>query len=323
LPWQDTGDAYRVWLSEIMLQQTQVGDGHPVLPALRGHLPDVRALAAAPDRSRARALERARLLPPCAPSARRGETRRRGPRRRVSAGCTALATLPGIGRSTAAAIAALAYGARTAILDGNVKRVLARHRGIAGYPGAPKVEAALWQAAEALLPEADTAIYTQALMDLGATLCTRTRPRCDVCRSRTIALRAATTASPSCHRPAAQAAAAEGGARAAVRARGRDPAGAPSGLGIWGGLWSLPGAAARRRPPRLCAHALRRRGRARRCARAHRAWLHAFRAHAASAADGRAYVAAAGGSAGPAVARARRGAGRRAARTIRKLLRSL
>src|SRR4029077_8767188 len=92
-----------------------------------------------------------------------------------------LATLPGIGRSTAAAIAALAYGARTAILDGNVKRVLARHRGIAGYPGAVKVETLLWRSAEALLPDTDTAIYTQALMDLGATLCTRTRPRCDDC----------------------------------------------------------------------------------------------------------------------------------------------
>ncbi len=87
-----------------------------------------------------------------------------------------LATLPGIGRSTAAAIAVFASGARGAILDGNVKRVLARHRGIAGFPGTASVEAQMWDVAESLLPARDIETYTQALMDLGATLCTRTRP---------------------------------------------------------------------------------------------------------------------------------------------------
>ena len=93
----------------------------------------------------------------------------------------ALVSLPGIGRSTAAAIAAFATGARGAILDGNVKRVLARHRGIAGFPGDAKVERRLWRCAETLLPGREIATYTQALMDLGATVCLRARPRCELC----------------------------------------------------------------------------------------------------------------------------------------------
>jgi len=93
--------------------------------------------------------------------------------------------LPGIGRSTAAAICALAHHQRHAILDGNVKRVLARHGGIAGWTGDKKVEALLWQKAEALLPLGDVACYTQALMDMGATLCTRSKPKCADCPVRT------------------------------------------------------------------------------------------------------------------------------------------
>ncbi len=92
-----------------------------------------------------------------------------------------LQQLPGIGRSTAAAIATFAFGQRAAILDGNVKRVFARHFGVAGYPGLPAVEKQLWRHAEALLPWRGSEAYTQGLMDLGATLCTRTRPRCDAC----------------------------------------------------------------------------------------------------------------------------------------------
>src|SRR4029077_320108 len=92
-----------------------------------------------------------------------------------------LATLPGIGRSTAAAIAVFAAGARAAILEGNVKRVLARHRGIAGYPGNADVAARLWEVAEAELPARDIETYTQALMDLGATVCTRASPDCVAC----------------------------------------------------------------------------------------------------------------------------------------------
>jgi A/G-specific adenine glycosylase len=93
----------------------------------------------------------------------------------------AIAQLPGIGRSTAAAIAAFAFGTRGAILDGNVKRVLARHRGIEGFPGAPRVEAQLWRASEALLPVRDVEAYTQGMMDLGAKVCVRRNPVCGAC----------------------------------------------------------------------------------------------------------------------------------------------
>ncbi len=111
-----------------------------------------------------------------------------------------IAALPGIGRSTAAAIAAFAFGARAPILDGNVKRVLARHRGIEGFPGAPKVERALWAAAESLLPATDIERYTQGMMDLGATVCTRTRRAASCVRSPSIASRGSRDASPSCLR---------------------------------------------------------------------------------------------------------------------------
>jgi A/G-specific adenine glycosylase len=182
LPWQGTRDAYRIWLSEIMLQQTQVATVSPYYARFVAEFPDVAALARAPL---ARVLElwsglgyyrRAHHLHAAATAvvADHGGS--------FPADAATLAALPGIGRSTAAAIAAFASGERGAILDGNVKRVLARHRGVDGWPGTPSVEAALWRVAESLLPDApDIATYTQALMDLGATLCTRARPRCDAC----------------------------------------------------------------------------------------------------------------------------------------------
>jgi A/G-specific adenine glycosylase len=153
----------------------------------------------------------------------------------------ALATLPGIGRSTAAAIVTLAYGERAAILDGNVKRVLARHRGIDGFPGAPKVEARLWAVADSLLPASDGATYTQALMDLGATLCTRSSPRCDACpvASDCVAHRDSRIAELPSPRPkrvlpqrAVRVLLFERGG--AILLEKRPP------LGIWAGLWSLP-----------------------------------------------------------------------------------
>ena len=189
LPWQANRDAYRIWLSEVMLQQTQVTTVLPYYARFVEAFPTVDALAAAPI---ARVLEcwsglgyyrRAHHLHAAARSVVEHHH-----------GCfptdaAALATLPGIGRSTAAAIAAFAAGERGAILDGNVKRVLARHRGIEGWPGAPRVSASLWRAAESLLPaESDCARdaqaipdYTQGMMDLGATICTRAKPRCGVC----------------------------------------------------------------------------------------------------------------------------------------------
>jgi A/G-specific adenine glycosylase len=181
LPWQGTRDAYRVWLSEIMLQQTQVGTVMPYYARFLERYPNVAELAAARVET---VLElwaglgyyaRARNLHRCAQAvvAEHG-------------GCfpelpSALAELPGIGRSTAAAIAAFAFGARAAILDGNVKRVLARCFGIEGFPGAGKAEAEMWALAESLLPEEGIETYTQGIMDLGAILCTRSKPRCNAC----------------------------------------------------------------------------------------------------------------------------------------------
>lgn len=183
LPWQNTRDPYRIWLSEIMLQQTQVETVIPYYQRFLARFSDLPALAAAPlDEvlglwsglgyyARARNLHRA---------AQTVMTEHGG---RFPQDAETIASLPGIGRSTAAAIAAFAFGRRGAILDGNVKRVLCRHRGIEGYPGEKAVENQLWALAESLLPEdADSiGIYIQAQMDLGATLCTRSRPACDHC----------------------------------------------------------------------------------------------------------------------------------------------
>ena len=181
LPWQKTRDPYRIWLSEIMLQQTQVGTVIPYYARFLGSFPDVQALAAAPIES---VIEhwaglgyyaRARNLHRCA---RQIAEVYGGNFPQTEA---ELESLPGIGRSTAAAIAAFAFGRRAAILDGNVKRVLCRQFGIAGFPGATAVHRELWALAESLLPESNIEVYTQGLMDLGATLCTRSRPRCGDC----------------------------------------------------------------------------------------------------------------------------------------------
>ncbi|MEP6942743.1 MAG: A/G-specific adenine glycosylase [Betaproteobacteria bacterium] len=181
LPWQNTRDAYCIWLSEIMLQQTQVATVIPYYQRFVAAFADVRALAAAP-------LEDVLALWSGLGYYRRAHLLHRAARVVVADhhgvfphDAATLATLPGIGRSTAAAIAAFAADERGAILDGNVKRVLARHAGIAGFPGEAGVERDLWECAEARLPERDIAIYTQALMDHGATVCLRLRPRCDVC----------------------------------------------------------------------------------------------------------------------------------------------
>ena len=181
LPWQRTRDAYRIWLSEVMLQQTQVAAALPYYERFLARFPDVRSLASA-ARDDVLALwsglgyyRRAHHLHEAA----RAVVERHGGEFPVAV--DALAALPGIGRSTAAAIAAFACGTPAAILDGNVKRVLARHRGIEGFPGAPKVERVLWQAAESLLPDTGVEAYTQGLMDLGATICTRANARCLLC----------------------------------------------------------------------------------------------------------------------------------------------
>jgi A/G-specific adenine glycosylase len=181
LPWQRTRDPYRVWLSEVMLQQTQVATALPYYERFLERFEDVQALAQAPLDdvlalwSGLGYYARARHLHRCAQVVVRDHG---GAFPRTSAG---LAALPGIGRSTAAAIAAFCFGERAAILDGNVKRVLARVRAFDGDLADAKAVAALWREAEALLPARGVDIYTQGLMDLGATLCLPRAPRCLVC----------------------------------------------------------------------------------------------------------------------------------------------
>src|SRR4029078_11336010 len=182
LPWQQDRDPYRIWLSEIMLQQTQVATVLPYYARFVAAFPTVASLAAAPlDHvlaiwSGLGYYRRAHHLHAAANAVVRDQG---GVFPRDAA---TLAALPGIGRSTAAAIAAFASDERGAILDGNVKRVLARHRGVDGWPGEPRVQAALWQIADALVPPnaSDIRAYTQGLMDIGATICTRTRQQCAV-----------------------------------------------------------------------------------------------------------------------------------------------
>ncbi len=181
LPWQHPRTPYRVWLSEIMLQQTQVRVVTPYFERFIAALPDLRALAAAPQDdvmalwsglgyyARARNLHAA---------AKRCVERHDG---ELPRDIDALIALPGIGRSTAAAILSQAWGDPHAILDGNVKRVLARVFGIDGWPGTPANEKKLWAIAESLLPAERLADYTQAQMDFGATLCTRHDPACILC----------------------------------------------------------------------------------------------------------------------------------------------
>ncbi len=181
LPWQNTRDPYRVWLSEIMLQQTQVATVLGYYTRFLDRFSDVQALAAAPLDdvlalwSGLGYYSRARHLHRCAQAvvaAHGGQ---------FPATSAALQTLPGIGRSTAAAIAAFCFGERVAILDGNVKRVLTRVLGFDGDLAEPAQERALWQRATALLPEHGIESYTQGLMDLGATLCTPRSPKCLIC----------------------------------------------------------------------------------------------------------------------------------------------
>ena len=181
LPWQQAITPYRVWVSEIMLQQTQVSTVLGYFDRFMDALPTVEALAGAAEDevlhlwtglgyySRARNLHKTAKL---VVAEHGGEFPRCVER---------LAELPGIGRSTAGAIASLSMGLRAPILDGNVKRVLARYVAQDGYPGEPKVARQLWDVAERLTPQTRVNHYTQAMMDLGATLCTRSKPSCLLC----------------------------------------------------------------------------------------------------------------------------------------------
>ena len=242
LPWQKDRSAYRVWVSEIMLQQTQVATVIPYYQRFMQRFPSVSALAAAPlDEvlhlwsglgyyARARNLQRAAQ---CVEERHGGQFPR---------SFEAVAALPGIGRSTAGAILALACGARHAILDGNARRVLTRYFAVQGARGERAHEERLWQLAADCTPRRSVAAYTQAIMDLGATLCVRRQPRCGDCP---LAAGCRARRSGRQHElPAVRAR----GARAQRRVFmvvALDQAGGvlleqrpPSG--VWGGLWCLP-----------------------------------------------------------------------------------
>jgi A/G-specific adenine glycosylase len=230
LPWQGTRDPYRVWLAEVMLQQTQVGTVIPYYRRFLAKYPTVEMLAAASEDGVLRLWSglgyyaRGRNLHKAAQQiARNGFPRNRDQ----------IEKLPGIGRSTAAAIAVFAFGERAAILDGNVRRVLSRAYGVEG-------ENALWPLAERLLPRHGIETYTQALMDLGATVCTR-NPQCGACpvRGGCVARKTGRIAElPAARRrprlPLRRATwfVATDGAKVLLERR-------PS-AGIWGGLWCFP-----------------------------------------------------------------------------------
>ena len=181
LPWQRDSAPYPVWVSEIMLQQTQVGTVIPYFDRFMARFPTVQDLAEAPQDevlhhwtglgyyARARNLHAAARIVVDQHDGKFPES------------VADLMTLPGIGRSTAGAIASIAMGQRAAILDGNVKRVLARYHAVEGWPGKTRVHNQLWDIAERYTPRERCADYTQAMMDLGATLCTRSSPACARC----------------------------------------------------------------------------------------------------------------------------------------------
>lgn len=241
LPWQNTRDAYRIWVSEIMLQQTQVSAVIGYYARFMARFPTLEALAAAPvDDVMAHwaglgYYARARNLHKAAQHimALHGGT--------FPSRFDEVLGLPGIGRSTAAAICAFAYGDRRAILDGNVKRVFARHFGFEGDPREKAVEDLMWLRAEAELPSEGIEPYTQGLMDLGATVCVRSRPTCLLCpvaatcvanqtgRTHELPHRRAKPRVP--HRQTQMLVML---CQGEVLLERRPP------TGIWGGLWSLP-----------------------------------------------------------------------------------
>jgi A/G-specific adenine glycosylase len=284
LPWQNTRDPYRIWLSEIMLQQTQVTTVIPYYERFLERFPDLATLAAAeqdevmPYWAGLGYYARARNLHRCAQEIVRDWGGRFPP------DAEAIATLPGIGRSTAAAIAAFAYGETSPIMDGNVKRVFTRHFGIAGDPSKRDVETRLWTLAEQQVASApaDAAIltvvaaaaseasavpagaasaspspgqdaaaasavggymasYTQGLMDLGATLCTRGKPDCPRCPVQATCVARIEGRQAELPTPKARKASPERSTGMLVlRHEGRILLQQRPSPGIWGGLWSLP-----------------------------------------------------------------------------------
>jgi A/G-specific adenine glycosylase len=241
LPWQNTRDPYRIWVSEIMLQQTQVSAVIDYYQRFLARFPDLVSLARAQEDevlalwsglgyyARARNLHRAVRL---VVADMQGE---------FPADYAAVCALPGIGRSTASAICAFAYGLRKAILDGNVKRVLARHFGIEGFPGERRVEQRMWALSEELLPGNGIEAYTQGLMDLGARVCVRAAPKCAACpvAATCVALRERRTGVLPAPRPAKVLPQRETTMLLLYR-HGELLLEKRPAPGIWGGLWCFP-----------------------------------------------------------------------------------
>ena len=242
LPWQRDISAYRVWVSEIMLQQTQVTTVIPYFERFMAAFPNVESLARAPEDqvlhlwtglgyyARARNLHKAAQQVAADYQGEFPDT------------VEGLMALPGIGRSTAGAIVSIACGGRAAILDGNVKRVLARHEAIGGWPGQTATARTLWEAAERYTPEARVADYTQAIMDLGATVCGRSRPRCSECpvASTCKAYSASTIAHYPGKKSKRELPTRERHYWVIFNGEGELLLGKRPASGIWGGLWCFP-----------------------------------------------------------------------------------
>ena len=245
LPWQQNPTPYRVWISEVMLQQTQVATVIPYYERFTARFPHVESLAAA---SLDEVLHlwtglgyyaRARNLRACAQAVvahHQGE---------FPHDIDTVMALPGIGKSTAGAILALSSHQRHPILDGNVKRVLARVFGIAGDPGTASVIAALWSQSDACTPAHSVAAYTQGIMDLGATVCSRTHPACTVCPMSSCCVAALEGRQQEL--PGKKQRRSRGAREATLLIAETDSDGAVAVLverrptaGLWGGLWSLP-----------------------------------------------------------------------------------
>lgn len=254
LPWQQDPTPYRVWISEIMLQQTQVGTVLSYYDRFMRTFPDVQALARADlDRvlhlwsglgyyARARNMHRA-AIEICAHFG--GD---------LPANIDALESLPGIGRSTAGAILALSMGQRQPILDGNARRVLARVFGIGGWPGDTAVNRELWALADACTPRHRVADYTQAIMDLGATTCTRRKTRCDACplNMRCTAFQRGIVDEIPAPRPKRERPHREVVLVMVVRDDGTVLLEKRPNSGVWGGLWGFPETKAIEQVPAWC-----------------------------------------------------------------------
>jgi A/G-specific adenine glycosylase len=255
LPWQQDLDAYRVWVSEIMLQQTQVTTVIPYYQRFITRFPNVAVLAEAELDD---VLHHWSGLGYYA----RGRNLHRAARQVVAAhnGCLpnevdTLAGLPGIGRSTAGAIVAIAYGVRAPILDGNVKRVLARFHAVRGYPGDAGPLRTLWNLADQHTPDQRVGEYTQAIMDLGATLCTRARPRCGDCpvSERCAALQDAAVAALPERKPKRDKPVRASRMFLITDATGHCLLQQRPQTGLWGGLWTPPERSAQASVADLCA----------------------------------------------------------------------